>query len=64
MLGQAGVLPMGAQEAMGETVEGADPHAANRHAEHFLDPTAHLARRLVGEGHRQHAPEGHLFDLD
>ena len=38
---------------MGESVEGADPQCAARHAEQLLDPPAHLAGGLVGEGDRQ-----------
>ncbi len=53
-LGQAGVLPVRAQQPVGQPVEGAHPHAAHRDVEHALDATAHLRRSLVGEGHRQH----------
>jgi len=44
---------VGAQQAVRQPVEGADPHAANAEAEHGLDAPAHLGRSLVGEGHGQ-----------
>ena len=49
---------------MGEPVKGADPHPADRHAEHGLDSTAHLARRFVRKGDRQHGVGRHLLHLD
>jgi hypothetical protein len=33
-------------------------------AEHLLDALLHLARGLVGEGHRQQRPGPHLLHLD
>jgi hypothetical protein len=45
---------MAAQDAGGERVEGAEPHPVGGAPDHRLEPLAHLARRLVGEGDRQH----------
>ena len=43
-----------AQDASADRVEGAEPrHAFDGLAEHLAEPQLHLARRLVGEGHRQ-----------
>ena len=53
-LRQLRLLPVSAQQAMGQTVEGAHPHGTGGDAQQLLDPPAHLARRLVGEGHGQH----------
>lgn len=41
-----------AQQAVRQTVEGADPHAALAGAHQLGDTVAHLCRRLVGERHR------------
>ena len=41
---------MGAQEAVGDAVERADPHPSDGAFEDRLDAPPHLARRLVGEG--------------
>ena len=47
-------LGMGAQDAPADGVEGAEPrHAFDRLAEHLAKPQFHLARGLVGEGHRE-----------
>ena len=46
-------LGMAAQDARGERVEGAEPHPFGGAADHRLEPLAHLARRLVGEGDRE-----------
>ena len=51
VLGQACIQMVGPQQAVGYAVEGAYPHAAHAVADHFLDPAAHLGRRLVGKGH-------------
>ena len=64
LLRELRVLPVRAQKSMGESVEGADPHPADRHAEHGLDSTTHLARCFVGEGDRQHRVGRHLLHLD
>ena len=45
---------MAAQDARGDRVEGAEPHALGGAADHRLEPLAHLARRLVGEGDGEH----------
>ena len=63
-LRQVDVAPMGAQQAVRQTVEGADPHAARRHAEHALDAPAHLGGRLVGEGDREDAERRGAFGAD
>ena len=43
-----------AQDAAADRVEGAEPrHALHGLAEHLAEPQLHLARGLVGEGHRQ-----------
>ena len=56
--GEVGLQPdrlgMAAQDARGERVEGAEPHALGALADHRREALAHLARRLVGEGDRQH----------
>ena len=47
-------LGMEAQDAAADGMEGAEPrHAFDRLAEHLAEPQLHLARGLVGEGHRQ-----------
>ena len=52
-LWQAGFLPVAAQQAVRQTMEGADPHAGNRRLDHFLDTAAHFTGSLVGKGHRE-----------
>ena len=64
VLGQAGVLPVGAQKAMSQAMEGADPHAADRLLQDLLDATAHLPRRLIGEGDGQQGPGDGPLHLD
>ena len=54
-LRQAGQLPVRAQEAVAQAVEGADPHAAHVHRQHRGQAGDHLLGGLVGEGHRHHA---------
>ena len=63
VLRQSGLLPVGAQHAMRQAVEGADPHAARRYPEQALDPAPHLAGGLVGEGHGQQAEGRDALDL-
>jgi hypothetical protein len=47
-------LGMKAQDAAADGMEGAEPlHAFDGLAQHLRQPRLHLARRLVGEGHRQ-----------
>ncbi len=60
---QPGVLPVQAQQAVGDAVEGAHPHAARLAAELPGDARAHLAGRLVGEGHREDAVHRHAVHL-
>ena len=64
VLRQAGVLPVGAQKAMGQAMEGAHPHAAQGLLEDLFDAAAHLPRRLVGEGDGQQGPGDGPFHLD
>ena len=52
-LRQTGFLPVTAQQAVRQTMEGADPHAGNRRLDHFLDAAAHFTGSLVGKGHRE-----------
>ena len=63
-LRQAGELPVRAQEAVAQAVEGADPHAAHVDRQHRAEPRQHLLGRLVGEGHGQHAARRDLAGLD
>ena len=63
MLGQAGVLPVGAQQPMGDGVEGTNPHMAQRQAQQGLEASTHLPGGLVGEGHRQHGVGREPFGL-
>ena len=53
-LRQPGQLPVRAQEAVAQAVEGADPHAAHVDGQHRRQPRLHLLGRLVGErdGHQ------------
>jgi serine protease Do len=44
---------MAAQDARGERMEGAEPHALGDRPDHGADALLHLARRLVGEGDRE-----------
>ena len=59
-LRQAGQLPVRAQEAIAQAVEGADPHPAHVDGQHRRQPRQHLLGGLVGEGHRQQAAGRHL----
>ena len=63
-LRQGGQLPVRAQEAVAQAVEGADPHAAHRDRQHRVEPRQHLLGRLVGEGDGQHAARRELAGLD
>jgi hypothetical protein len=51
--GQAGVAVMGAQHAVTEAVEGADPHASCVDGEERLQARHHFAGGFVGEGDRE-----------
>ena len=55
-LRQSRLLPVCTQQPMRQSVEGPDPHAADRLAQQRLDTVAHLARRLVGESDREDTP--------
>ena len=50
---QADQLGMAAQDAGGDRMEGAEPDFVGGIADHRLQPLAHFARRLVGEGDRE-----------
>jgi hypothetical protein len=63
-LRQPGLAVVGAQKAVGQAVEGADPHAAGVDRQHRRDARQHFLRRLVGEGHRQDPQRRHLAGLD
>ena len=52
---------MGPQQAVGNAMESADPHAGGRHLQQLLDPPAHLVGGLVGESDRQQTERGDLF---
>ena len=52
--GQPDRLGVAAQNARGERVKRAEPDAFGGAADHRFEPLAHLARRLVGKGDRQH----------
>ena len=56
LLGQPGLAPVSPQQAVGQPVEGADPHAIGGNAQQLFDALAHLGGGLVGEGDRQDAP--------
>jgi len=55
-LGQTCLLPMGSQQAMGQAMEGTDPHAPHRLVQQCLYAVPHLPRCLIGEGYRQNVP--------
>ena len=57
-------LPVRAQEAVAQSVEGADPHAAHRQRQQRAQTGQHLLGRLVGERHRHHAGRRQLAGLD
>ena len=57
-LRQARFLPMCAQQAVRESMKGANPHGAGRDTEQRFQAAAHLPRRLVGKGDRKHVPGG------
>jgi hypothetical protein len=64
--GQLRVLPVQAQQAMRQAVEGADPHARAPAATarcSALGARAHLAGGLVGERHRKDAVRRHAVHL-
>ncbi|MNM52321.1 hypothetical protein D3C81_633980 [compost metagenome] len=64
VLVQPRLLPVRAQQAVRQAVEGAYPHAGRVDAHQLLDTLAHLGSGLVGEGHRQDRVRRGLLDLD
>jgi hypothetical protein len=54
-LRQAGVAVVGAQQAVAEAVEGADPHPLDVDRQHAGQARLHFLGRLVGEGHGEDA---------
>ena len=57
---QTGIPMMGPQEAIAQSMKGANPHATHIHRQHGTHTAQHLFGRLIGEGHRQHALGAHL----
>ena len=55
---QPGPRRLPPQEPGPEGVEGLDPGVGSLEAEQVPEPLPHLARRLVGEGDREHVPGG------
>jgi hypothetical protein len=53
-LGQPCLLPVHAEQAMGDAVECPDPQGPSRDPEQVAGALAHFAGRLVREGDRQH----------
>ena len=53
ILRQLRLAPVSTQQAVGQAVEGADPHALRVDVQQLLDTLAHLRGGLVGKGHRQ-----------
>ena len=63
-LRQAGIAVVGAQQAIAQAVESADPHAARVDGQHGREAGEHLLRRLVGEGDGEYALRADLAGLD
>ena len=63
-LRQPGIAMMGAQQAVGQAVEGADPHPAGAHRQHGGQPGEHLLGSFVGKCNRQNAGRIDLTGLD
>src|SRR5690606_29720966 len=61
--GQLRLVPVQAQQAMGDAVEGTDPHAAAAVAQLQVGARAHLAGGLVGEGDREDPVRRHAQDF-
>jgi hypothetical protein len=61
---QTGFAVVGAQQAVAESVKGADPHAARIDRQHRGKPCQHFLCCLVGEGHGQKALRRDLSGLD
>ena len=64
VLRQVCLLPVHAQQPVGDAVKRTDPHGANRDFQQSLDALTHLGGGLVGEGHRQHAVRRDAFRFD
>ncbi|MND94899.1 hypothetical protein D3C80_871350 [compost metagenome] len=64
VLRQPRLLPVGAQQAVGQAVEGAHPHAGRADAEQLLDARTHLGGGLVGEGDREDRMRRRILHLD
>ena len=62
-LRQIRLLPVRAQEAVAQAVEGADPHAAHVEGQHRRQAREHFLGGLVGEGHRHQAAGRDLAGL-
>ena len=63
-LWQPGVLPVGTQQPMRQTMKGAYPHTTHRLRQNLFDAPFHLARRLIGKGHGKDIPRrcaDHLY---
>jgi hypothetical protein len=60
---QVGQLPVRAQQAVAQAVEGADPHAAHVDGQDGGQPRHHFLGGLVGEGHGEQAAGGDLAGL-
>ena len=54
--GQTGVLPMGLQQTVRQTVKGPHPQALGADFQHLFNAGAHFPSRLVGEGNSQDRP--------
>ncbi len=63
-LGQAGLAPVPAQQAMRDAVERADRQAARAGADQRFGARTHLAGGLVRERHRQDRPRRYALDLE
>ena len=63
-LRESGVAVVGAQQAVGEAVEGADPHAAGAHRQHRAEAGEHFLGGFVGECNREDAGRVDLAGLD
>ena len=62
-LWQARLTPVQPKQAMRDAMKGADPQRCAGHAKQRLDAGAHLAGRLVGEGHGDDAMDRGFFSL-
>ncbi len=60
---QPRILPMQTQQAMRQSMEGADPHPATAVAQLQVGAVAHFTGGLVGEGHREDAVVGHALNF-